>query len=220
MADTARKPHLLSISLNHQPYFDQLYEPLLAEIQSKADFSRAGDADSVERRLSEEPNPTAVLITDEALSVNRNKHLWKAVLRYVHRGGKAVVMGNFSSFVKPLSIKPFFAQAGLRWEVGAYHRTTVVLNHAAVESGLAAKLLPRYSQKAQFVKNVAPEDAWYMADEESVIESYLFPPTSTRIPGESPVAFASVGDGKLGYIGDVNGEQGSNLAIRAMCGLL
>ncbi|KAF5649191.1 triacylglycerol lipase [Fusarium sp. NRRL 52700] len=220
MTDAARKPHLLSISLNHQPYFDQLYEPLLTEIQSKVDFLQAKDADSAARLLSEQPSPTAVLITDESLSDNRNHHLWRAVLRYVRKGGRAVVMGNFSSFVKPLSIKPFFAQAGLSWEVGAYHRTTVVLNHAAVESGLAAKLLPRYSQKAQFVKNVALDDAWYITDEESVIESSVFFPTNARAPGESPITFASVGDGKLGYIGDVNGERGSNVAVLAMCGLL
>ncbi|KAF4453642.1 triacylglycerol lipase [Fusarium austroafricanum] len=216
MTNTAKRPQLLSISLNHQPFFDQLYEPLLAEIRSKADFWRAEDADSAGRRLSEEPNPAAVLITDEALTVNRNNHLWRAVLQYVREGGRAVVMGNFSSYVKPLSIKPFFAQAGLGWDVGSYHRTTVVLNNAAVESDLAAKMLPRYSQKAQFVKNVASEDAWYVTDEESVIESLVFPPTNARVSGESPVAFASVGDGKLGYIGNVNGEQGSNVAVLAI----
>ncbi|KAF5700391.1 transcription factor Rba50 [Fusarium mundagurra] len=103
MTDITRKPHLLSISPNHQPYFDQLYESLLTEIQLKADFSRAKHADSAARQLSEQPSPTAVLITDESISDYRNHHLWRAVLRYVRKGGRAVVMGNFSSFLKPLT---------------------------------------------------------------------------------------------------------------------
>lgn len=36
---------------------------------------------------------------------------------------------------------------------------------------------------------------------------------------ESPVACASVGQGKLGYLGDVNAERESGDVILAMCGL-
>ena len=34
-----------------------------------------------------------------------------------------------------------------------------------------------------------------------------------------PVAMANVGEGKLGYVGDVNGEHGSTLVVLAMSGL-
>lgn len=44
--------------------------------------------------------------------------------------------------------------------------------------------------------------------------------TKARVSGESAVAFASVGDGKLGYIGNVNAEHGSNVTVLAMCGIL
>lgn len=57
-----------------------------------------------------------------------------------------------------------------------------------------------------------------MTDEESVIESAVFPPTSAKVLGESPVTFAYVEDGKLGYVG--NAEEGSDYVILAMCGLL
>lgn len=36
---------------------------------------------------------------------------------------------------------------------------------------------------------------------------------SAKIAGETAVAFASVGNGKLGYIGGVNAEEGSNAVV-------
>ena len=107
-------------------------------------------------------------------------------------------MGHFSSFVKPLAIKPFFAKAGLQWEVGEYHRTTLVLNREAVGDDLATKLLPKYSQKAQFLKNVVSADAWYHTDEDSVVESRVFAPISVNNAGETAVALANIEHGKLG----------------------
>ena len=38
-------------------------------------------------------------------------------------------------------------------------------------------------------------------------------------PGESAVLLARVGKGKLGYIGDVKGEKGSEAVVLVMCGL-
>ncbi|KAG6101667.1 hypothetical protein E4U31_003612 [Claviceps sp. LM219 group G6] len=220
MTDSARKSHILAISLAHQFYFDDMFEPLITAIKSKAKFTQVKDANSALQQLSQQPSPTAVLITDEALTLGQYKHVWSAVLQYIRSGGKAVIMGTFTGHVKPPNMKPFFAQADLPWECGSYHRTTVVLNSAVIEKGLAAKLPAQYSQKAVAVKNVAPNDAWYMANDDSVIESMVFAPTSAKAFGESPVTFASVGDGKLGYIGDVNAEQGSNAVTLAMCGLL
>ena len=56
------------------------------------------------------------------------------------------------------------------------------------------------------MKNVAREDVWYRTDENSVVESRVFPSISVHTEGEIAVALASVGMGKLGYVGDVNTE--------------
>ncbi|KAF5618480.1 triacylglycerol lipase [Fusarium tjaetaba] len=215
MENTAKKPWILAISLSHKPFLDEVFEPLMAQIWPKADFLRAEDTESVNRLFSREPPPTAVLITDEGLAEEQNSHVRHAVLRYVRGGGTAVVMGSFSSFVLPLNIKSFFAQAGLGWSAASYTGEEFVLNDAAVDSGLAAKMVPAYSTKALFLDNVAFNDAWYVTDEESNVSS----PTNAKA-GESAVVFASVGNGKLGYVGDVNAEHGSNVAVLAMCGLL
>ncbi|KAM0255210.1 hypothetical protein ACHAQJ_005974 [Trichoderma viride] len=218
MAENA-KPRVLSVSLNHRPFFDSMYGPLLVKIRASSTFQRVEDGKSVIRLLQEDPRPDAVLITDEALTQRENTPVWDAVLKYVHQGGRAVIMGHFPCFVKPLRIKPFFAKAGLRWEQGSYHRTTLVLNPQAVGPELASKLVPEYSQKAVFLKNPTFTASWYVTNENSSIESLVFPADNAHDTGESPVLMASVGEGKLGYIGDVNGEEGSDAVVIAMCGL-
>ncbi|PFH60125.1 hypothetical protein XA68_11398 [Ophiocordyceps unilateralis] len=216
----SRPARLLAISLHNPPWFDETYAPLLTAIRSKAEFQRAEDSASALRFLSQQPEPTAILITDEALTLHKNRAVWEAVLDYVSRGGVAVVMGLFSSFVKPNKIKPFFSKPGLPWGAGSYHRTTLILNQAVVDAASVEKLAPSYSQKALFVNNVVPGDMWYRTDQDSVVESRVFPPDNAHTPGETAVALAKVGQGRLGYVGDVNAEAGSNAVVLAMCGLL
>ena len=196
--EDATKPSVLLVSLHLQPFFDDMYGSLLAELKSKATLRRAEEANLAIRLLSEEPPPLAALVTDEALTTKQNARVWDAVLQYVRQGGTSIVMGTFSGFVKPNNIRPFFSKAGLQWEAGSYHRTTVILNEEAVGPNLAAYLPLKYSQKAVFVKNVAPTDAWYRTDENSVVESRVFVPASANVAGEAPVAIARVEKGRLG----------------------
>jgi hypothetical protein len=211
---------VLAISLRNQPRFDEMYAPLLTAIRSDAEFQQAENSTSAVRFLSQLPEPSAVLITDEALTLRENSAIWEAVLEYVRRGGTAVIMGLFPSFVQPNSMKPFFSRAGLQWGTGSYYRTTLTLNHVAVDVANARKLPQRYSQKAVFVNNVTTDNMWYKTDDGSVVQSAVFPSTSANTTGETAVAMAAVGRGKLGYVGDVNAGDGSNAVILAMCGLL
>lgn len=217
------KPRVLLISLNNQPFFDDMFANLINAISDRAQMQRAKKAAPAIRALAEDPRPAAVLVTDEGLTLAKNAAVWDSVLAYVCGGGTAVVMGTFSSFVKPNQIKPFFAKANLEWASGDYHRTTLHLNLEAVVPGVgmepALTLAKSYSQKALNLKNVARDAAWYLPNNESVTESAVFPPTRIESMEQTPVAFASVGDGKLGYLGDVNAEAASDKAILAMCGL-
>lgn len=214
---SAPKPVVLLISLRLQPFFDEQYKGFIDQLFEKATINRVCKPAPALRVLSEDP-PSAVLLTDEALT-HKYSRVWDKVLEYVRSGGTAVCMGHFSSFTRPLNILPFFQRAGLPWESGDYHRTTVVLNKNATPSNIWPFLEESYSQKALFLKNVAEPDAWYRPNEESVIESHVFPPDKIRNLDQVPVAFGKIGDGRLGYVGDVNAEEGSHLAVLAMCGL-
>ncbi|KAJ5994061.1 hypothetical protein N7451_009785 [Penicillium sp. IBT 35674x] len=209
---------ILVISLSEGSFFEEISHRILAILRSKTTVQLARDPDSTVQLLA--PQPPFILITDEALSQNKYSHIWGAVLQCVRQGSTAVVMGQFASFVRPDNMKPFFSKAGLSWDRGSYTRTTLVLNQAAAGAELATKLPKSYSQKALFVNNVASSDAWYTTDDSSVVESRVFGPTPVNTPGETPVAMARVGEGRLGYVGDVNAEEETDAVILAMCGLL
>ncbi|ATY60337.1 transcription factor [Cordyceps militaris] len=209
---------VLAISLANQSWFDKMYGPVIAGIKSRTELQQTSDAASALRLLSQVPAPSTVLITDHALALKENATVWNAVLKYVRGGGTAVIMGSFSSFVLPNEIEPFFGQAGLRWWAGPYHRSVLTLNESvAVALGVdAEKLLPRYSQKALLMATKATRAMLYVPDKTA--------PSMSRaaLPGncETAVAMERVGDGRIGYIGDVNAEDGSQRVILAMCGLL
>jgi hypothetical protein len=82
-------------------------------------------------------------------------------------------------------------------------------------SGLAAS----YSQKTLHTKNVQRSDAVYLPSSESRIESAVFAPLAVGDRTQSPAAFARVGAGKVGYVGDVNNEGDTATAVLRMCGL-
>lgn len=140
------KPRVLAISLANRPFFEELQGSLVAKIKARSVYQCVEDGQSAKRVLLEDPPPNAVLIPDEALTLKEYASVWDAVLNYIRQGGTAVITGIFSGFVKPLSIKPFFAKAGLEWEVGSYHRTTLKLNAQLVGVNVASKLLPFLSK--------------------------------------------------------------------------
>ncbi|KAJ2970421.1 hypothetical protein NQ176_g8196 [Zarea fungicola] len=182
---------IVTIALNSEASFDEWYAPLLATVKSKTEYSKVEDTESAITVLSRRPPPSAILIPDEGMTGRDSLAEWDAVLKYIRIGGTAIVFGGFPSFAQFDDIKAFFARAGLPWDIGSYTRATLVINKSVV--------------------NVAPEHMWYrVADEEEP-----FMPSR----GEAAVVLGNVGDGKLGFVGDVDGEAETQKIIAAMCGL-
>jgi len=109
--------------------------------------------------------------------------------------------------------------------MGEYCRTTFVLNPSIRRlSSHSANLDTSYSMKAVHLKGVKAKDVLYASpteeeeeDSESDVESRvspLVPPTVNL--SNVPAAYTRIGDGFLGYIGDVNAEEGSTSVILAM----
>ncbi|OBZ73326.1 hypothetical protein A0H81_07173 [Grifola frondosa] len=104
----------------------------------------------------------------------------------------------------------------LPWISGSYHRTTFTLNRDVV--GLDVRhLSSEYSMKALHLKNVQTNATVYLPTSESRIESLVFPADHITNISETPVAFTSVGNGRLGYVGDVNNEDATTNVILSMC---
>lgn len=195
----------------------------LKKIKDKATVHQAfyTNANEPAKLLSEHPSAQAIWIADPEIVLPNNKQLSQQVVDYVRGGGTAIIGGYFTSFVRPDDFNKWMRESwGLPWEFGQYERTTVVFHNSAIgrpHSHWRYGMPAAYSSKAVFLKKVAPYDAWYMSMSESMSESLVFAPSP--VEQQTSVAFAEVGNGWLGYTGDVNNEDGTNAAVLAMMGL-
>lgn len=195
------EPRVLCLCLEYEDMFDNIYANLISRITAKAKMDRARTEKVALEMLTQNPPPSKIFITDA--SVGGLKKVWERVIDCLRGGSTVVLAANFSSFVNEGQFKRCFAKVGLPWKRGGYHRTDTSLHPQAVDDDLKRQLLPTYSQKALYVQGVTGSDVWYAGDR-----------------GEVAVAFTKVGNGMLGYVGDVNGEDGSEAVVLAMLGLL
>lgn len=202
-AGTKPGPRVLALCLEGESLFDACFGSLISHITSKAKMERATTPEAALTMLNHEPPPSIVLVVDGALT--RQRRVWECVIDRLREGATVVLAGCFSSMVNEGEFNRFFARLGLPWQRGSYHGTDVSLRHGVADGHLTSRLPSSYSQKALFVKGIERSAAWY---------------TESETSNEAAVAFAKVGSGRLSYIGDVNGEEPSNMAVLAMCGLL
>ena len=200
---TTRNARILTICLGGGALFDSAHSGLVSWITSKATVERATTPEAALDILTREPPPPVILVADSGLT--RQKEVWECVIDHLRRGATVVLAGCFSSMLNAGEFNRFFRWLGLPWKRGSYHREKVKLRPQAASARLVSRLPAAYSQTAQFVANVDPSEILYAGE---------------RATHEAAVAFAPVGAGKLGYIGDVNGEKGSIAVVLGMCGLL
>jgi ribonuclease HI len=196
-------PRILALCLECEDLFDDIYRDLVSSITSKTKMDRARTSDAALTLLSQEPRPSVILVTDGAIT--RERKVWERVIDLMREGATVILAGCFSTMVNEGDFSRLFARVGLPWKRGSYHRTVVSLHRDVVGGDLARRLPASYSQKALFAQNVEQSAAWY---------------SEGKWSPEAAVVFARVGQGRLGYIGDVNGEKSSNQVVLAMCGLL
>ncbi|KAI0405846.1 hypothetical protein F4802DRAFT_560935 [Xylaria palmicola] len=195
------EPRVLCLCLEYESMFNDLYAGLISKITAKARMDQATTQKAALDMLTQNPPPSAIFVADGGVA--RSMKVWERIIDCLRGGSTVVIAACFSSFVNEGEFNRCFGKIGLPWKRGGYYRTDVSLRPAAVDDRLKRHLLPAYSQKALYVQGVAGSDAWYAGGQNEVA-----------------VAFTKVGNGKLGYVGDVNGEDGSEAAILAMLGLL
>lgn len=143
------------------------------------------------------------------LADDQTPNLVSEAANYAQAEGIVIFMGTFSSFSRPPDVNKLFAAFGQPWKSGSYTRTDHKVNRGMRRidtSGLAAG----YSQKALQLSNVNVDDAVYSPSEP------LWSPSGSS---QSPAVLGACGDGKVGYIGDVNNETETTPVILAMCGI-
>ncbi|KAI0331604.1 hypothetical protein GY45DRAFT_1336135 [Cubamyces sp. BRFM 1775] len=203
---------VLITSLEKAPFMDEQYEQLYRATRRNATLLEVQNERAAMEALSATLPPTSVLVSDGTITHSKYSRLLTQLVEFARSGGRVVLGVHFSSTISPADGKPFFRKWGLDWDYGEYHRTTFQLNPGGVPPPLNEQaLFPSMSAKAVHLRNVPVEDAVYLPESEAHVQSPVFaatPITGSRAQ-QTPGAFARVGEGYLGYIGDVNAEHES-----------
>jgi hypothetical protein len=125
---------------------------------------------------------------------------------YAKAGGTVILRFLFGGFAERDKLNRFFKDWWtLNWKVGDYTRSTFSLNSRANPVFMRHRqpdLPQQYSMKAVHLSNANLEDRIYLSSPHSA---------------QSPAIFAKYGHGYLGWIGDVNTEDGTAELLITMC---
>jgi hypothetical protein len=208
-------PFVLLLSLSNPDLLASTNEHFISALRSKVRVIQALDARKALQHLAD-TNLKSVFLADEGIIESKNSEVLSSLIGWVNAGGIAVVGSLFPSLTNRSEFDRFFKRWGLPWKMGNYHRTTFVLNPSVPQlSSHSANLTTSYSMKAVHLKGVKAEDILYAPAEDSRVESRVFAPSPVDL-SHVPAAYTRIGDGFLGYIGDVNAEEESTGVILAM----
>ncbi|KAF8451404.1 hypothetical protein BGX38DRAFT_1183205 [Terfezia claveryi] len=152
---------------------------------------------------------TAVLVADPII-VEESPTLRRQVTTFAKTGGRVILGYFFSSLVRFTDFDKYMqTEWDLPWRYAAYSRDDFQLNRQGVNLCREPGLPTSYSMKAGRINFVEPASKIYYPYYEG--EQH---PGSTQ----AGIAFTRIGDGWLGYIGDVNHEENTCNVILAMIG--
>ena len=216
-------PFVLLLSLSDPDMLARICGHFISALRSKVRIIQALNAREALQHLAD-TNLKGVVVADEGIVEGENSVVLSSLIEWVNAGGIAVVGCLFSNFISYLEFGPFFKKWGLPWTLGKYCRETFVLNPLIRQSSShSADITTTYSMKAVHLKGVKADDVLYVLakdededdDEDWSVQSNVFPRFAVDL-SNVPVAYTQVGDGFLGYVGDVNAEKESTGVILAM----
>lgn len=205
----------------------RIHGQFISALRSKVRIIQALNAQKALKYLAlADTNLKGVVVADEGIAEEKNSEVLSSLIKWVNAGGIAIIGCVFPSLISFTKFDPFFEKWGLPWTMGDYCGMTSVLNPLIRQSSRhSVNLMASYSTKAVHLKGVKVEDILYAhtreeeedeyEDEDSSAQSRAFPPLMVNL-SNVPVAYTRVGRGSLGYVGDVNAEEGSTSAILAM----
>lgn len=213
------KPTILLISLGKPHIFDEMYSDLLSALKAHSEFKEVISSKDIASALST-LKPSAVLITNPNFARVQHQTYHEQIVGYAKAGGTVVLCGLFSGICSPTVMEKHFQNVwGLPWTVGSFNRTIFSLNKQRPARLQHKSDLPsEIEMKAVRIKGAAKEDVVYSTTPDSMME-HLAMAQSAHKPDEAAVVFTPIGNGYLGYIGDVGAESDTTDIVLAMCGL-
>lgn len=152
----------------------------------------------------------AIVVTEAEIASHKYSAIRAKVVDYAKAGGIVVFCGLFSSMIRPSKLNDMWiSDWNLPWKVGAYHRATFRLNSSRTQKLRSITSMPKtYSMKALHLDGATPEAMVYVPDS---------PDWNMK---QSPALFMPIGQGYVGYLGDLKPEEASTAVVLGMCGLL
>jgi len=217
------KPRILLVAIYVGGEFDSYYAPFYSKLLSMASVQRANSPKPVMRYLRHH-KPQAIILLDSALAHRKEfASVTFRIIRYVRNGGTLICANTFNSYLAPFFNKkrptlPLFRLAGLSWEFGDVYTTYMGLNKQAVGEDTRAVLPQDLTFDGILLSKVPRTEAWYLPSVKSISDALAFDGRKPE-PEWTSVAFAKVGDGCFGYVGDLNVDGTCDGVIIAMIGL-
>jgi hypothetical protein len=136
---------------------------------------------------------------------------------WVRRGGQLFFMTGEGEFFWSLLSDTFQTS----WRFGSYRGEEHQLGANAaqiVSSPVRGELPPSYHTKAIWLKGVPPDERLYVppAYEREEYSDDEYDPQTVEQEPQCGVAVHHVGDGRVVYLGDVNGQDASMQVLRAL----
>jgi hypothetical protein len=223
MVMPAIRPTILVLSVEKEPWHSQVTGHLHTVIRSKANLIEAETTEAAYAALA--TDLTAVFIGDGVITKRKHRELANALVAYTKDGGTVLLGCLMSSFSAPSEFNRMMeAVWSLPWRFGSYSREDSTLNETASTDRITGAPVPKtINVKAVYLQKVAPQEKIYARGEritprtmtQKLLEQY----EETDATGEAAVAFGSVGEGHLGWIGDVNSEEQLDSVYLALLGL-
>lgn len=182
----------------------QLYEQLLPKLLSRAIVHESITiADAHNYIVSNWPN--VILVTDSVIAEDdqQSRKLLAEVIEATKHGCTTILMGFFASAVDVDRLNHIFKEDfNLRWRTSEYARFKMRLHNLDENLIRASTLVPTFEAEALYLNHVPAKDVVYCGRD-----------------GNDPwccAAYARVGLGKLGFIGDINFSEEAERLILAM----
>lgn len=201
-------PSVLVISFGKDPSYDDVTKHLFEGLKSKAPVYEATTPAEFIFFIAR-VKLTAIIVTEGNFAQPVFSDIRKKVADYAKEGAIVVFCGCFSSTLdaRPLH-DMWLSDWNLDWKMGDEYRATFRLN-------------PSRNQKLQTVTSMpslCSMNALHLVGVPSEAMVYIRTPDWDM--SQSPVAFTPIGEGYVGYVGDIDGEEQSTAVVLGMCGLL
>lgn len=218
---TMSKPLVVLLTLENESFdgvFDSVHARLLPALRQRTTFQRPETVPDALRWLTSSVRPRAVIVGDPALHMTQYRDVLWTLVDYVKAGGTVVYADILSSWSSPQQFRALFDAFDLPWRYdGKDESKTFTASPHCIR--LDKKQHARKcTMMAACLSGVHPRDAVYLKQHEILkLNEKAHTSTLNGATVDTPAAFAAVGKGRLGYVGDINGGKDTADLVMAMC---